>query len=56
MTRVCCSQSGSFREYTVVMMTLWPNLIIQQQSNTLAMRQIVRGAWSVRVAVDVFRL
>ncbi|MFN3231105.1 MAG: aromatic ring-hydroxylating dioxygenase subunit alpha [Alphaproteobacteria bacterium] len=26
---------------TVVMQTLWPNLIIQQQSNTLAMRQIV---------------
>jgi salicylate 5-hydroxylase large subunit len=26
---------------TVVMTTLWPNLIIQQQSNTLAMRQIV---------------
>jgi len=25
---------------TVVMQTLWPNLIIQQQSNTLAMRQI----------------
>jgi len=26
---------------TVVMQTLWPNLIIQQQSNTLAMRQMV---------------
>ena len=26
---------------TVVMATLWPNLIIQQQSNTLAMRQLV---------------
>jgi len=26
---------------TVVMQTLWPSLIIQQQSNTLAMRQIV---------------
>ena len=25
---------------TVVMQTIWPNLIIQQQSNTLAMRQI----------------
>ena len=25
---------------TVVMQTLWPNLIIQQQSNTIAMRQI----------------
>jgi len=33
------------REYpgdaTVVLQTLWPNLIVQQQSNTLAMRQIV---------------
>jgi salicylate 5-hydroxylase large subunit len=27
-------------EATVVMQTIWPNLIIQQQSNTLAMRQI----------------
>jgi salicylate 5-hydroxylase large subunit len=26
---------------TVVMQTLWPNLIVQQQSNTLAMRQVV---------------
>jgi salicylate 5-hydroxylase large subunit len=26
---------------TVVMHTIWPNLIIQQQSNTLAMRQLV---------------
>ena len=30
-----------FEEYTVVMQTLWPNLIVQQQSNTLATRQIV---------------
>ncbi len=30
-----------FLEYTVVMTTLWPNLIIQQQSSTLAMRQLV---------------
>lgn len=28
-------------EATVVMQTIWPNLIVQQQSNTLAMRQIV---------------
>ena len=28
-------------DVTVVLQTLWPNLIIQQQSNTLAMRQIV---------------
>lgn len=26
---------------TVVMQTLWPNLVMQQQSNTLAMRQLV---------------
>jgi salicylate 5-hydroxylase large subunit len=30
-----------FPEYTVVMTTLWPNLIIQQQSNSLAMRQMI---------------
>ena len=28
-------------EATVVMQTVWPNLIIQQQSNTLAARQLV---------------
>jgi salicylate 5-hydroxylase large subunit len=28
-------------EATVVMQTLWPNLIVQQQSNTLALRQLV---------------
>jgi salicylate 5-hydroxylase large subunit len=37
-------------EATVVMQTLWPNLIVQQQSNTLATRQLVtRG-------VEVFDL
>jgi salicylate 5-hydroxylase large subunit len=30
-----------YPEYTIVLVTLWPNLIIQQQSNTLAMRQLV---------------
>src|SRR5438105_5492130 len=30
-----------YPEHTIVLMTLWPNLIIQQQSNTLAMRQLV---------------
>jgi salicylate 5-hydroxylase large subunit len=30
-----------FPQYTVCMTTVWPNLIIQQQSNTLAMRQII---------------
>lgn len=34
-------------EATVVMQTLWPNLIVQQQSNTLATRQLVpRGPQS----------
>ncbi|APU14602.1 ring-hydroxylating dioxygenase, large terminal subunit [Actinoalloteichus sp. GBA129-24] len=32
---------------TVVMQTLWPNLMIQQQTNTLAMRQIVTRAAGV---------
>ena len=42
---------------TVVMQTLWPNLIVQQQSNTLAMRQLVpRGPGAVRPALDVLRL
>jgi salicylate 5-hydroxylase large subunit len=35
---------------TVVMQTIWPNLIVQQQSNTLAMRQLVTRA------VDQFEL
>jgi salicylate 5-hydroxylase large subunit len=30
-----------FEKYTVCMTTIWPNLILQQQSNTLAMRQII---------------
>ena len=30
-----------FAEYTIVMTTIWPNLIIQQQSNTLATRQLI---------------
>ena len=42
---------------TVVMQTLWPNLIVQQQSNTLAMRQIVPlDAAQVRPRVDLLRL
>jgi salicylate 5-hydroxylase large subunit len=35
---------------TVVMQTIWPNLIVQQQSNTLAMRQLVTRS------VDSFEL
>jgi salicylate 5-hydroxylase large subunit len=30
-----------FEQYTIAMLTLWPNLIVQQQSNTLAMRQLI---------------
>ena len=40
---------------TVVMQTMWPNLIVQQQSNTLAMRQIVpRDARSFELAWTFF--
>ena len=35
---------------TVVMQTIWPNLIVQQQSNTIAMRQLVARS------VDEFEL
>jgi salicylate 5-hydroxylase large subunit len=47
------------REYpgneTVVMQTLWPNLILQQQSNTLAMRQIIpRGPEQFELAWTFF--
>ena len=42
---------------TVVMQTLWPNLIVQQQSNTLAMRQIVPiDAGTFRSRLDLLRL
>ena len=30
-----------YEKYTICLMTVWPNLIIQQQSNTLAMRQLI---------------
>jgi salicylate 5-hydroxylase large subunit len=44
-----------FPEYTVVMTTLWPNLIIQQQSNTLAMRQLItRGPEAFELAWTFF--
>jgi salicylate 5-hydroxylase large subunit len=44
-----------FAQYTVVMTTLWPNLIVQQQSNTLAMRQLVtRGPQSFELAWTFF--
>ena len=40
---------------TVVMQTIWPNLIVQQQSNTIAMRQIrPRNARSFELAWTFF--
>jgi salicylate 5-hydroxylase large subunit len=44
-----------FAEYTVVMGTYWPNLIVQQQSNTLAMRQLVtKGPTAFELAWTFF--
>jgi salicylate 5-hydroxylase large subunit len=44
-----------FPEFTVVMLTLWPNLIVQQQSNTLAMRQLItRGPEAFELAWTYF--
>jgi salicylate 5-hydroxylase large subunit len=44
-----------FPEYTVVMGTYWPNLIVQQQSNTLAMRQLVtKGPTAFELAWTFF--
>jgi salicylate 5-hydroxylase large subunit len=44
-----------YPEYTIVLMTLWPNLIIQQQSNTLAMRQLItRGPEAYELAWTFF--
>jgi salicylate 5-hydroxylase large subunit len=44
-----------FEQYTVVMMTLWPNMIIQQQSNTLAVRQLItRGPGAFELAWTFF--
>ena len=44
-----------FPQYTVCMTTVWPNLIIQQQSNTLATRQIItKGPGSFELAWTFF--
>jgi salicylate 5-hydroxylase large subunit len=44
-----------YEQYTIALMTLWPNLIIQQQSNTLAMRQLVtRGPGEFELAWTFF--
>ena len=46
---------AEYPEHSVVMTTLWPNLIIQQQSNTLAMRQLVtRSPTSFELAWTFF--
>ncbi len=44
-----------YAQYTICLMTVWPNLIIQQQSNTLAMRQLVtRGPQAFELAWTFF--
>ena len=44
-----------FERYTIVLITLWPNLIIQQQSNTLAMRQLItKGPGAFELAWTFF--
>ncbi len=44
-----------YERYTICLMTVWPNLIIQQQSNTLAMRQLVtRGPEAFELAWTFF--
>jgi len=44
-----------FAQYTICLMTVWPNLIVQQQSNTLAMRQLVtKGPGAFELAWTFF--
>lgn len=44
-----------YEQYTIVLMTIWPNLIIQQQSNTLAMRQLItKGPGAFELAWTFF--
>lgn len=44
-----------YQQYTIVLMTVWPNLIIQQQSNSLAMRQLVtKGPGAYELAWTFF--
>lgn len=44
-----------YEQYTIVLMTLWPNLVIQQQSNTLAMRQLItKGPGAFELAWTFF--
>jgi salicylate 5-hydroxylase large subunit len=44
-----------FERYTICLMTVWPNLIVQQQSNTLAMRQLItKGPGAFELAWTFF--
>jgi salicylate 5-hydroxylase large subunit len=44
-----------YPQYTVCMTTIWPNLILQQQSNTIAMRQIItKGPGAFELAWTFF--
>jgi salicylate 5-hydroxylase large subunit len=44
-----------FEQYTLAMLTIWPNLIVQQQSNTLAMRQLIpKGPGAYELAWTFF--
>lgn len=44
-----------FEQYTLSMLTIWPNLIVQQQSNTLAMRQLIpKGPGAYELAWTFF--
>lgn len=44
-----------YEQYTIVLMTVWPNLVIQQQSNTLAMRQLItKGPGAFELAWTFF--
>lgn len=44
-----------YAQYTICLMTIWPNLIVQQQSNTLAMRQLVtKGPGAFELAWTFF--
>jgi len=44
-----------YEQYTIALMTIWPNLVMQQQSNTLAMRQVIpRGPEAFELAWTFF--
>jgi salicylate 5-hydroxylase large subunit len=44
-----------YEQYTIALMTIWPNLVMQRQSNTLAMRQVIpRGPNAFELAWTFF--